>query len=81
MKRPATTTPRRARSTSGAVARSRKEAAIQLVRLEFDLSRVDMAIAQAEQRAETYRAERKALSARRQTLVQMLQDRQETRNG
>ncbi len=72
MKRPQTTIPRRARSTAGAVARTRKEAAVQLVRLEFDLSRVDMAIAQAEQRAEAYRLEREALDARRRALMDLL---------
>lgn len=68
MKRPKTQMPRRPRMASTAVARTPKEAAISLVRLEFDAARLEMGITQAENRAKAYqhdlkrnRAERKAL--------------------
>lgn len=68
MKRPKTQMPRRPRMASTAVARTPKEAAINLVRLEFDAARLEMGIAQARNRAAAYqhdldrnRVERKAL--------------------
>lgn len=69
MKRPTVKMPRRPRSMSGAVARSRKEAAIQLVRVEFDAARLDLAIGQAEQRAEAHRQEAALLAQRRRRLL------------
>lgn len=69
MKRPNVKMPPRPRSMSGAVARSRKEAAIQLVRVEFDAARLDLAIDQAEQRAETHRRERELVLQRRRRLL------------
>ncbi|MBF9029973.1 hypothetical protein HKCCE3408_06175 [Rhodobacterales bacterium HKCCE3408] len=69
MKRPRITMPKRPRSISGAVARSRKEAAIQLVRVEFDASRLEMAADQAESRAETHRRELDHLNRRRKRLL------------
>lgn len=72
MKRPSVNMPKRPRSTAGAVARSRKEAAIQLVRLEFDTSRLEMAIEQAETRARTHRSELQSLHARRRALINTL---------
>ncbi|MEM9342709.1 MAG: hypothetical protein AAGA87_06660 [Pseudomonadota bacterium] len=50
MKRPNTIVPKRPRSMSSAVVKSRKEAAIHLVRLEFDLSRLELGAKQAQQR-------------------------------
>ena len=72
MKRPRIKMPRRPRSISGAVARSNKEAAIQLVRVEFDVARLELAITQAEDRAETHRHELALLDARRQRLLARL---------
>jgi hypothetical protein len=57
MKRLQMQQPRRARAASGAVARSSKDAAIHLVRLEFDAARLEQGIAQAEHRAQRYRME------------------------
>ena len=74
MRRAQANMPRRPVSTAGAVAKSRKEAAIQLVRLEFDLNRVETAIAQAEQRARAHRAEREELTRRRDALMARLGD-------
>lgn len=50
MKRPASLLPRSARQIPQPVARSRREAAIQLVRVEFDVSRLELGIAQAQDR-------------------------------
>jgi len=57
MKRPNTIVPKRPRSSTGASAKSRKEAAIHLVRLEFDLSRLELGAQQAEQRLAVCRDE------------------------
>lgn len=57
MKRPVTTIPRSPRRASSALARSRKEAAIQLTRIEFDISRLEMGMQQARQRVAVYREE------------------------
>lgn len=50
MKRPNTIVPKRPRSMSSAMVKSRKEAAIHLVRLEFDLGRLELGAQQARQR-------------------------------
>lgn len=73
MKRLNSTLPKRAVSTSGAVAKSPKEAAIQLVRLEFDMSRLETAIAQADRRAGVHRTELTELRRRRTALLAMIE--------
>ena len=72
MKRPRVTMPKRPRSVSGAVARSKKEASIQLVRVEFEAARLELAIDQADVRAQTHRDELALLEARRRTLLAQL---------
>lgn len=72
MKRPVTTMPRRARAASSAVARTPKEAAIHLVRLEFDASRLEAGIAQAENRVASYRRELELNTQQRKALLEML---------
>ncbi len=72
MKRPRTALPKRPRAAFGAVARSRKEAAIQLVRLEFDLSRLEMGLEQAERRAAQARAEAAERQRQRAALLELL---------
>jgi len=57
MKRPKTQMPKRPRMASSATARTSKEAAINLVRLEFDAARLEMGITQATNRAEAYQSE------------------------
>jgi hypothetical protein len=74
MNRPRVKMPKRPRTMAGSVARSRKEAAMQLVRVEFDASRLEMAVEQAEGRAETHRQELKVLKQRRRALVEKLKD-------
>lgn len=72
MKRPHALHPRRPVAQSASVARSRKDAAIQLVRLEFDISRLEMAIDQAAQRSSAYRTELAEKSRQRMALMQIL---------
>jgi len=72
MKRPQTNTPRRPRSTAGAIARNRKEAAMQMVRLEFEASRLELAIAQAESRSASYTRALSDLHKRRNRLLETL---------
>ena len=72
MKRPQTNTPRRPRSMAGAIARNRKEAAMQMVRLEFEASRLELALSQAESRAATYTRELDELTRRRGRLLATL---------
>ncbi len=57
MKRPKTQMPKRPRMASSAVARTPKDAAIKLVRLEFDAARLQMGIDQAQDRADCYQQE------------------------
>ena len=57
MKRPKTQMPKRPRMASTATARTSKEAAISMVRLEFDAARLEMGITQATNRAEAYQSE------------------------
>lgn len=73
MKRPKTQMPKRPRMASSATARSSKEAAISLVRLEFDASRLEMGIAQAQSRVDAYQIELNRNIAERQQLLQTLQ--------
>lgn len=72
MKRPNTIVPKRPRSLDGAAAKSRKQAAIHLVRLEFDLSCLELGAQQAEQRLATYRKEIDAKQRRREALLAQL---------
>ncbi|WP_432816607.1 hypothetical protein [Sulfitobacter sp. JB4-11] len=57
MNRPKTQLPRRPRMASAKVARSAKEAAIGLVRLEFDAARLRQGLDQAQNRAESFQHE------------------------
>ncbi len=75
MKRPRIKTAKRPLTASGAVARTRKEAAMQLVRIEFDASRLKMAAEQAEERAATHREELSVLEKRRAAILAALNDR------
>lgn len=69
MKRPKTQMPKRPRMASSASARTSKEAAINLVRLEFDAARLEQGITQARNRTEAYQSElRRNLSERQQLL-------------
>lgn len=74
MKRPATPMPKRPRMASAAVARTPKEAAMRLVRLEFDAARLRMGLAQADQRAEAYRSELAQNEEQRRLLLDILND-------
>lgn len=74
MKRLQPTMPSRPVSSSGRVARSKKEAAIQLVRIEFDISRLEAAIAQAQQRSNAHSAELDIKAQQRAALMQILND-------
>lgn len=72
MQRPKTFPMRRPVQVSGLSARTPKEAAIHLVRLEFDRSRIDRGIAQSEQRLAVYHDERRAVERRRRALLELL---------
>ncbi len=74
MKRPHIQTPKRPRMASSAVARNSKEAAMHLVRLEFDAARLNMGITQAENRVATYREELKRNNDQRNALIHLLKD-------
>jgi hypothetical protein len=63
---------RRAAKISGLSARTPKEAAVHLVRLEFDRSRIAFGIRQAEERVGRLRAEAAALERRRRALLDVL---------
>jgi hypothetical protein len=66
------TSMRRAARLSGLAARTPKEAAVHLVRLEFDRSRIEFGLRQAEDRADCLRAEGAALDRRRRSLLAIL---------
>jgi hypothetical protein len=72
MQRPTTSPMRRPAAMSGKAARTPKEAAIHLVRLEFDRSRIQIGLRQAELRAEFYRTEDAAIERRRRALLDIL---------
>lgn len=57
MKRPNTCTPRRPTTGTGRSAKTAKEAAIHLVRVEFDVNRLTMGIEQARERIRIYNEE------------------------
>ena len=64
--------PRRAQSLTGAVARTRKDAAIQMVRLEFEAARLERSIDHAQRRAAGFSAELGDLEKRRAGLLDKL---------
>ncbi len=72
MQRPRISSIRRAAKLSGLAARTPKEAAVHLVRLEFDRSRIAFGIREAEDRAERLRAEATALERRKRALLAVL---------
>lgn len=74
MKRPKIQMPKRPRMVSSATARTSKEAAIKLVRLEFDASRLEMGLAQARNRAEAYENELQRNTAERTQLLRIFND-------
>lgn len=72
MKRPKSQMPKRPRMVSASVARTPKEAAVRLVRLEFDAARLEMGIAAARDRADSYTAELDRNAAQRRVLMDIL---------
>jgi hypothetical protein len=72
MKRPRTLHIRRPKAAGSGTARTSKEAAIQLVRLEFDISRLEQAITQAEARADLARRELTQQQSARHKLMSIL---------
>lgn len=72
MQRPRVSPMRRAAKLSGLAARTAKEAAVHLVRVEFDRSRVAFGIRQTEERADRLRAEASLLERRRRALLEIL---------
>ena len=74
MKRPKTQMPKRPRMASSTTARSSKEAAINLVRLEFDAARLEMGISQARNRADAYQGELQRNKAEREHLLGLLKN-------
>lgn len=72
MNRPKTQTLRRPRMASARVAKTAKEAAIDLVRLEFDAERLRMGVEQAQNRMESYQNELNQNRARRSVLIKLL---------
>lgn len=73
MNRPRTSPMRRPARMSGLAARTPKEAAVHLVRLEFDRSRVEAGMRQAELRADLYRAESRTIERQRRKLLEILE--------
>lgn len=74
MNRPNSISVRRPKTLGTGVVNNRKGAAIQMVRLEFDISRLEQAIAQAEQRAALARAELATQIAERNKIASFLRD-------
>lgn len=72
MKRPKTQTLRRPRMASARVAKTAKEAAIDLVRLEFDAERLRMGIDQALKRAQGFESELGVNQSQRARLLGLL---------
>lgn len=72
MKRPRTALPKSARQTSTAVVHTRKEAAIHLVRVEFDMSRLQMGIDHARQRLARYVEELEQRRREQEILLKLL---------
>jgi hypothetical protein len=74
MKRPKTQTLRRVPLTSSRVAHTPKEAAIDLVRLEFDAERLRLGIEQAENRLRAYQTELDRIAHKRTRLSQLIKE-------
>ena len=72
MNRPRTQTLRRPRMASARVAKTAKEAAIDLVRLEFDADRLRMGVEQAQTRVDSYQTELDRNLAQRSVLIKIL---------
>ena len=72
MNRPKTQTLRRPHMASARVAKSAKEAAIDLVRLEFDAERLRMGVEQAQNRMDSYQSELDQNRAKRSVLLKLL---------
>lgn len=72
MNRPNSISVRRPKTAGAGIARTHKEAAIQLVRLEFDISRLEQAIRQADQRAAQARADLSLQIMEREKLMSRL---------
>lgn len=72
MNRPKTKTLRRPRMASARVAKTPKEAAIDLVRLEFDAERLRMGVTQALGRAQSFQAELDLNQSQRARLIGLL---------
>lgn len=79
MKRLQTHVPKRPRAASAAVARTPKEAAIRLVRLEFDAARLQQGIDAAETRAAVYQDELARNTSQRQILLDILNTQKDRR--
>ena len=73
MRRPKTIPMPRPVLMSGLSARTPKEAAVHLVRLEFDRSRIAFGLCEAERRAASYRAEGAKIDKRRRALLAILE--------
>jgi hypothetical protein len=72
MKRPNTVALPRPKTATAGTARTRKEAAIQLVRLEFDISRIERAMTLSRQRMKACSSELAVYTAEREKLMRML---------
>ena len=72
MNRPSTQTLRRPRKASARLAKTAKDAAIDLVRLEFDADRLRMGVEQSQTRADSYQTELDRNLAQRSFLITVL---------
>lgn len=72
MQRPVTRMQKRPAMPSASVAKTSKEAAIQLVRLEFDAARLEAGIEQASNRVHGYQHELKRNREQRQHLLNLM---------
>ena len=72
MNRPKTKTLRRPRMASARVAKTPKDAAIDLVRLEFDAERLRIGIEQALGRARSFKAELEQNQSKRALLIALV---------
>ena len=75
MKRPITNNPRRPARPSSLVVKDRKDAAIHIVRLEFDCARLTSGIAQAQKRIDGFELELRRNDAERRSLLSILNQR------
>lgn len=73
MQRPMVKTLKRPQNTTKRTIRSSKEAAIELVRIEFEVSRLSLGIKQAEDRILTYNSELTQRLAQRRKLLNLLE--------